>query len=46
MRCLESMIITEILRLREMNFTFREIADATKVSKTSGKSSITSTFLV
>ncbi len=35
MRCLEPMIITEILRLREMNFTFREIADATNVSKTS-----------
>lgn len=25
MRCLESMIITEILRLKEMNFTLREI---------------------
>ena len=25
MRCLEPMIITEILRLKEMNFTLREI---------------------
>ena len=34
MRCLESMIITEILRLREMGFTFREISQAANVSKT------------
>ena len=34
MRCLEPMIITEILRLKEMNFTLREIGEATKCSKT------------
>ncbi len=34
MRCLEPMLITEILRLREMDFTFREISDATGASKT------------
>ena len=34
MRCLETMIITEILRLKEMKFTLREIGEATKCSKT------------
>ncbi|SDB28108.1 hypothetical protein SAMN02910417_02118, partial [Eubacterium oxidoreducens] len=34
MRCLEPMIITEILRLKEMHLTYREIAEATDVSKT------------
>ncbi|NLG05005.1 MAG: IS21 family transposase [Clostridia bacterium] len=34
MRCLESMIITEILRMKEMQFTLREIGEATGCSKT------------
>jgi len=34
MRCLESMLITEILRLKEMNFTLRDIGEAVDVSKT------------
>ena len=34
MRCLEPMIITEILRLKEMQFTLREIGTATGCSKT------------
>ena len=34
MRCLETMKITEILRLREMGFKLREIADAVGCSKT------------
>ena len=33
MRCLKPMIITEILRLKEMQLTLREIGDATGVSK-------------
>lgn len=34
MRCLETMKIVEILRLREMNFKLREISDAVGCSKT------------
>ena len=34
MRCLETMKITEILRLREMGFKLREISDAVGCSKT------------
>ena len=34
MRCLEPMFITKILRLKEMNFTLREIGEATQCSKT------------
>ena len=34
MRCLDTMIITEILRLKEMNFTLREIGSSVGCSKT------------
>lgn len=34
MRCLKPMIITEILRLKEMKFTYREIGDSVGCSKT------------
>ena len=34
MRCLETMKITEILRLREMGFNYRDIADSVNCSKT------------
>lgn len=34
MRCLKPMMITEILRMKEMQFTLREIGEATGCSKT------------
>ena len=34
MRCLQTMIITEILRLKEMNLTLREIGESVGCSKT------------
>lgn len=34
MRCLEPMIITEILRLKEMKFTYRDIGESVGCSKT------------